>query len=616
VMKTKSLKRQLTSVCRRELATEESGLISFTVLRKLVIGLAPFGTDEALRLTSLCNIEGVTEFLEATAVQSDPHNFGSASDYFRAAVVAAFLKKFPFSNVPGLDPLLTAQGRSAKAETLCRLTNKRLKYFRARSYRLHKDRRYVSQVLHLARLKIDRWLGDVNLGEIASNARHGPGGCIGVRRPATTEYYKYSAEAYTMTARCVPYVNALLRSDFQLLRALSGLGPFDDGPPMSVESILRDRCRVTDYNNVTYVPKTAQTHRAIAVEPMLNIYFQLGIGKTLRNKMRKIGLDLGTVWARNKNLALKGSLDDFGGDNKLSTIDLSMASDTLSIELVRDLLNPQWFDILSTFRSPQGKFEDGEKTWAKFSSMGNGFTFELETMVFYALALSLCEVENVSAKVVSCFGDDIILPSILYPKFADLLAYCGFSLNREKSFPNGHFRESCGGDYFDGWDVRPFYLKRELKTVPDLIFLSNSLVLLAEKLGGLNIDPSCAYECADYVRSRLPRIVTDHLLGSREGPIDGCLYTEFDLACKSHFVLWDRDIQQVRFPVLRQTAIRFTGMQQFVYLQFIGGLREQAAAFVNKWDRSQDLTTGSKSVVTQTERTVTSLKSAIAHHWV
>jgi hypothetical protein len=97
-------------------------------------------------------------------------------------------------------------------------------------------------------------------------------------------------------------------------------------------------------------------------------------------------------------------------------------------------------------------------TLEKFSSMGNGFTFELETLIFKSLIRGIalyCGLEDDS----SCYGDDIICNPQLGLAIQFYFPAFGFKTNREKTFLTGNFRESCGGDYRLGCDVRPFFLR-------------------------------------------------------------------------------------------------------------------------------------------------------------
>lgn len=152
-------------------------------------------------------------------------------------------------------------------------------------------------------------------------------------------------------------------------------------------------------------------------------------------------------------LARMGSLD-----GSIATIDLSSASDTVARELVRLILPTDWLLLLESLRAPITYVDDRPVFLEKFSSMGNGFTFELETIIFRTLIATL----GIPGMV---FGDDIIVPSEHYKMVFDALSYFGFIPNMKKTFGEGPFRESCGGDYYQGEAVRPFYLE-EIPTSP------------------------------------------------------------------------------------------------------------------------------------------------------
>jgi len=136
--------------------------------------------------------------------------------------------------------------------------------------------------------------------------------------------------------------------------------------------------------------------------------------------------------------------------------------------------------LLDAFRSSHGKCGDVNICYEMFSSMGNGFTFELESLIFYALAKATCEAEGLSVfeqtRSITVFGDDIIIPQICYSSFCSNLKLFGFEPNLEKSFSEGFFFESCGADYYRSVDVRPFFLRRITKTVKDVFFLLNSIL--------------------------------------------------------------------------------------------------------------------------------------------
>lgn len=208
-------------------------------------------------------------------------------------------------------------------------------------------------------------------------------------------------------------------------------------------------------SKLVFVPKTAETHRTIMTQPTLNSILQLGVGNYMSRRLKKYaGIDISDQ-SLNQRLARAGSIT---GD--LATIDLSSASDTISYGLVKYLLPEAWLNLLGGLRCPDYTVK-GSKTPHRlehFSAMGNGFTFPLETLIFYALARAVCG----SGSTVAVYGDDIIVPSAKFDEVTWLLRCCGFTPNKLKSYASGPFRESCGADYFFGFDVRPVYLKQQV----------------------------------------------------------------------------------------------------------------------------------------------------------
>lgn len=201
--------------------------------------------------------------------------------------------------------------------------------------------------------------------------------------------------------------------------------------------------------NLAFVPKNAKTYRSIVVEPCLNGFAQAGLGKYIAKRLRSVGVDIRNQ-VPNQEWALLGSLL---GD--LATIDLSSASDMIARELVRALLPEDWYRLLSAFRTSEVLYKGKTIALEKFSSMGNGFTFPLETLIFWALTRSAVGNDG----IVSVYGDDIICPVSSYGRVTEVLTAVGFIVNPDKSYAAGPFRESCGCDYYNGINVRPFYQK-------------------------------------------------------------------------------------------------------------------------------------------------------------
>lgn len=173
----------------------------------------------------------------------------------------------------------------------------------------------------------------------------------------------------------------------------------------------------------------------------------------------------------------------------LATIDLESASDTMCHGLVLDLLPPDWFVYLDALRSKSYVIDGQWRSFEKFSAMGNGFTFELESLIFYALARSVVPVEE--SQDVSVFGDDIIVPAKYAPQLLELLDYVGFLPNKQKTFVSGNFYESCGKHYHKGFDVTPIYQKEYPNDESETYRLANRLYRWSVRQFGSGPDTDC-----------------------------------------------------------------------------------------------------------------------------
>ena len=230
-------------------------------------------------------------------------------------------------------------------------------------------------------------------------------------------------------------------------------------------------------NRFSTVPKTALTDRGICVEPTLNVFGQLGVGDLLRRRLRRHGVDLNDQ-TRNQDLAQAAYVDG------LATIDLSAASDSVCWALILLLLPHRWVHLLDLFRSPHTLIGNEIHELEKFSSMGNGYTFELESLIFWAVVTSV--VPRWEWDLCSVYGDDIICPQKYATEVISRLKYLGFKTNASKSFLAGSFFESCGTDWFKGKNVRPFYLKgsSDNPNLPYIVQIANKLRLYAMRRGG------------------------------------------------------------------------------------------------------------------------------------
>lgn len=218
------------------------------------------------------------------------------------------------------------------------------------------------------------------------------------------------------------------------------------------------------------VPKDGTKFRGCCKEASINVTYQLAVGKHLKSRLKRVGIDLLHGQDEHRRLARSASERD-----DLATIDMSNASDTLCRVLVQLLLRGDWWELLNSLRAPMTRVGGRWFRLEKFSSMGNGFTFELETIVFATLARAVISKEGGDPDLVKCYGDDLIVPVEHYRSVVSALRLFGFEPNERKTFAEGPFRESCGGDFWKGVPVRAHFLK-ELPDEPQhWISLANGL---------------------------------------------------------------------------------------------------------------------------------------------
>ncbi len=358
----------------------------------------------------------------------------SPLDAYHLGQVHAFFKKRVDLDI-GVDRRAVALQKFKESEQLCLETNQIFRSWGAGRFQF---RPAVEAVLHSATRKISTVLGDLpSLEEI--RLAFGPG--------ATTQIPKRKACAKVKLSQPPACSDTLLPMAGQLLEELPHLVSFPDGAEAATVDVIVEPGRLD------FVPKSAKTDRGIMVEPWLNGILQNGLGRYIAKRLKRIGIDLKDQ-SRNKRLARIGSVT-----GALATLDLSSASDTVATELVAHLLPLDWFLLLSRVRTGSCVYQDEVWRLEKFSSMGNGFTFPLETLIFWAITSAACEGDLREGEEVTAYGDDIICPARKAEFVMSVLRDLGFMINKDKSFWEGPFRESCGGDYLSGIDIRPCFIK-------------------------------------------------------------------------------------------------------------------------------------------------------------
>jgi hypothetical protein len=395
------------------------------------------------------------EHEQLAKLRFDPLAYNSVGELRDAYAATEFLSKFKDLTLDyDLDEV--AMQKFEKFELLCKRTN-------ARFQDLSRDPLFTGRAvwLHSAVIrKIERILGAFSAEEFLSSPDWGPGASTLIKRREASPEEKFRRETgitqdlydlvpYEFLEKVYPLWASQLR--------LEGFPSFQVG------------------NKVITVPKDAKANRVIAIEPGINLFFQKSVGEMIRRRLRRCGVDL-RFQARNQELARVGSIT-----NHLATIDLSSASDSIASAVVEELIPPRWLTVMDACRSHYGVQGTQVRKWSKFSSMGNGFTFELESLIFYAIATSCAEYLHISTTDVSVYGDDIILPSTCFGLFSEMMRFYGFLINEEKSHIDSPFRESCGGHFVSGVDVKPLYLKDSLLSAPAVYRLANAVRRLAHR---------------------------------------------------------------------------------------------------------------------------------------
>jgi len=383
---------------------------------------------------------------------SQNYGTGDTDSHYHARQAVAFFSKL--ESLPlGVDRSAVAWESFLTSESKCRETNRRLRDARLDGTKTPSS---VASVLFAAQRKISDILGPVPcLSKL--KVSFGSGANTTIKAKASTAKWKLDAQP-ACSNELVPILGSVLSNiphyayEHRTTAASTLLERLEEhmAETFHVDVLITDGL-------LQFVPKNAKTDRSIVVEPMLNSLFQKGIGLYIKQKLRKIGIDIRTQSEQNKELARRASVDQ-----SLATIDLSAASDTISLETVAELLPLDWYCFLRNFRTGNVSYQGNRITLEKFSSMGNGFTFELETLLFVSLARACCAVLRIGDSECTSYGDDIVIPTGAVSLLKETLEYLGFELNVEKSFSFGPFRESCGGDFLDGFDIRPFFQKKNV----------------------------------------------------------------------------------------------------------------------------------------------------------
>nr|URG15409.1 MAG: RNA dependent RNA polymerase [Leviviridae sp.] len=400
-----------------------------------------------------------------------------------------------------VDKLLESEKRNVT-------TNQRLSEFDR-----NPPTKFVTSVINRARIIISEILGEVDY-EMFLRGGFSSGSSTSRLKRQGMAASKYDGKG-DVTLRAYPYI--------AVLQHLSPLWTEScDKAYMRSGSLTT---RVVEGNVVFTVPKDSTIDRAAAKEPDYNMYLQRAVGSHVRRKLRLHGIDLNDQTV-NQELARIGSTT-----GSLATLDLSAASDSVTTGLVQLLFPQQWTDLLFDLRSERGVLPGSNRNefhvWEMLSSMGNGYTFEVESLIFYSLCRAVAYVRGIRGTI-SVYGDDLIVPTQAVSGVRRILRYAGFRLNVDKSFYNTPFRESCGKHFYNGADVTPFYIREPVVNQIRLIHVLNHLRDWGA-IGGIS-DPRL-YPIWEKYANRIPKALwgsnIDSIFALKSPIVEGCKTLKF-----------------------------------------------------------------------------------------
>jgi hypothetical protein len=300
-----------------------------------------------------------------------------------------------------------------------------------------------SMVMTKARSIIKRILGPFDQEELYNNVRFGKRANTFV--PYSKSYLDLKVSCLSGSKMQHTWFDSYLKTDKVLQdivsRALAGeeMNPSKLPVRLNVHAL-----------SVVPVPKSFATDRTITPNSVLGAMHSYALGVMIEDRLKKEGLNIRRLQSIQQRLARSSSRT-----RKYVTADLRKASDSYILQLINRLVPRPWYHELKRGRIKHVDVDGTVIPLQSYMAMGIGFTFTLQTLIFYALLKAISELTETAGRI-SVYGDDLIYPRKMHKYVLSIFPKIGFVINTEKTFASSHFRESCGGDYYHGTDVRPF----------------------------------------------------------------------------------------------------------------------------------------------------------------
>lgn len=284
---------------------------------------------------------------------------------------------------------------------------------------------------------------------------------------------------------------------------------------------------------VNAVPKSLKAFRIIAPESSFVSFHMQAVREALVNCMKGCKYDKlfdCTDQEPNRVAAFEAS---FGKDGvKLATIDLSAASDRQARHVMRYFLPTDVWEIFDLYSPIKIAVDDKLYAPSIFLTSGNPSTF----MMLGIFVLSICLAgynihksysrlkKDVRLAYPLVIGDDAVVDLRTFDEVIDIFERCGLKVNYEKTF-SGHYRESCGVEYVDGFPTTTEYWPRKEVKDPNLGSMPEDICTLT------------ALQHRLFWNSRIRGFLTDLVLSEYPGMTD----SEVGAECVDLWAIYPRD---------------------------------------------------------------------------
>lgn len=277
--------------------------------------------------------------------------------------------------------------------------------------------------------------------------KHGPGSVATMEKPWEKMHFK---RKYKCIHEAYPYYKYFVANSRDLQDRLSwykSLEPLDEGTA-----------------KVILVPKDSKGPRLISAEPLEFMWIQQGLARLLMDHIESHPFTRGHINFTSQEV--NRSLVKDNSPQSISTLDMSKASDRISVWLVENLFkHTDLLKKLMSTRTSQTLLPTGDiMRMNKFAPMGSALCFPIMSLVHWGLAVSALIEDGVpinkAYKSVYVFGDDIILHDVNPEPLFNFFRRYKLRFNEEKSCWKGGFRESCGCDAYEQYDVTPIKIRR------------------------------------------------------------------------------------------------------------------------------------------------------------